>query len=122
MRNKQAADIVFEMNMKKQGSQFADEEAWNKMLDAVFHQSNEAVVLMDYHGNVVISNFTASEMFGYTMAEFEQLRLSTLLKANDEPDLIVTIPDLLRLKEKNIRGVNKENYTFSVNIRMSSIS
>lgn len=122
MGRKQAMETVFEMNGIEKNEGISDIEVWNKMLVTVFQQNHEALVLLDYHGNVRLANNTACAIFGYDSEEFKKMRLPSLLRANKSPESQVNIPDLLHVKERNIQAVKKDGQCFPVNIRMSSIS
>ena len=113
---------VFEMNNRMESAAAQDKEVWNKMLNCLFQQCREAVLLLDYQGVVQMANASALDLFGYSPNEIQNLRIESLLQAVNEPELKVTIPDLLHLYDKNIQAVRKDNHLLPVSIRMSSIS
>jgi signal transduction histidine kinase len=110
------------MNKGMENAAAQDKEVWNKMLNTLFQQCREALLLIDYQGVVQIANASAMDLFGYCLNEIQNLRIESLLQAVNEPELKVTIPDLLHMYDKNIQVVRKDNHLLPVSIRMSNIS
>jgi PAS domain S-box-containing protein len=106
--------------MEREATQ--DKEVWQKMLLTAFQQSGEAILLLDYKGKIVTANPAARKLFGYNNTEDGQLSIDDLLKAGKESDTRTTIPDLIKITEKNIHGVTREKHIFPVSVRMVSLS
>lgn len=99
-----------------------NKDVWHKLLLTAYRQSGEVIILLDYKGAVMHANPAAIKLFGYSESEFSQLSIENILIAQAEPGLKITIPDLLKIVEKNIQGVDKDNHAFPIAVRMSSIS
>ncbi len=106
--------------MKKEATQ--DKEVWQQMYLTTFQQCGEAILLLDYKGRIVEANPAATKLFGYDSFEYKDLTIDDLLNSPNEPESKITIPDLMRIVEKNIKGVSKDKFTFPVSVRMSSLS
>lgn len=106
--------------MKKEAIQ--DKEIWQKMLLTAFQQSGEAILLLDYKGSIKEVNPAATKLFGYESDEYRNLSIEDILNAQNEPGAKITIPDLMKIVEKNIQGISKDKFLFPVSIRMSSFS
>ena len=106
--------------MKKEAVKY--NEVWQKMLLTAFQQSGEAILLLDYKGTVKEANPAAIKLFGYDIDEYKSLGIADILNAQNEPGSKITIPDLLRIVEKDIQCISKDKYVFPVSVRMSSLS
>jgi PAS domain S-box-containing protein len=122
MRRKAAKESVFEMNQERENAVFEEQRVWYKTLSTSFDFCSEALILMDYHGNVRLSNPMASELFGYEESELRTLKLENLFKSINDLTLKVHLSDLINLSNRDIQGIRKDGYVFPLNIRMHNLS
>jgi PAS domain S-box-containing protein len=122
MGRKPAKKAVFEMKKNYHNEGFKDKEVWQNVLMTSFNYSSEALILMNYKGEVCLTNPAAKDLFGYDDEALRALSIENLLKSVYDAKIKVTIPDLLNGYNKNIQAIRKDNHVFPVNIRMKSLS
>jgi PAS domain S-box-containing protein len=88
---------------------------------ALFEQSNDAVVLLNLHGEYILVNHRAADMLGYTVAEFQGLKISDISPQPEESAGVIQrllAGEKMPLIDRKFYKKNGDIITLEVNVEL----
>lgn len=97
-------------------------------LETIFNVSPDALIVLDLAGNIVRANPKACDIFGYSKAEFESLKIEQLVPDDFRPGHAATRVEFQQNSSKReagsphaeVKAVNKQGSVFPVEITLAT--
>lgn len=102
-------------------------EKSKKYLNTILNSVNEAIILHDFHGNILDVNSTATKMYGYSFEEFIDMNTKNLLSETSPNNMEKVLTVRNELKKNNgpltIEAIvrDKDNNEFWVEVNSQAI-